>query len=266
MVPVLSSTTVCTPCAISNASADFTRMPLAAPRPVPTMMAVGVASPNAQGHEITNTEMACDRAQAKDPPSAIHTTNVATATTMTAGTNTPLILSAIFSMGALELVASSTRRMMPAKVVSAPTRSARMVNQPDPFTVAPVTALPGPFSTGTLSPVTTDSSTTPTPSSTVPSTGTASPARTTRTSPGRTRVAGTVSSTSPTILVAVLGERSMSLVMVSVVLPFARASKYLPKVMSVRIMAADSKYRSIAARCAPCMSPQPSAQPMRYRA
>ena len=49
---------MCTPCAISNASADFTRMPLAAPRPVPTMMAVGVASPNAQGHEITNTEMA----------------------------------------------------------------------------------------------------------------------------------------------------------------------------------------------------------------
>ena len=58
MVPVLSKTTVFTPRAVSSASADFTKMPLAAPRPVPTMMAVGVARPNAQGHEITSTEMA----------------------------------------------------------------------------------------------------------------------------------------------------------------------------------------------------------------
>ena len=55
----------------------------------------------------------------------------------------------------------------------------------------------------------------------------------------------------------------MSLVMASVVLPFARASKYLPKVMSVRIMAADSKYRSIAATCAEVRSPAPSASAMR---
>ena len=58
MVPVLSRTTVFTPCAVCSASADFTRMPFAAPRPVPTMMAVGVASPKAQGHEITSTLIA----------------------------------------------------------------------------------------------------------------------------------------------------------------------------------------------------------------
>ena len=126
-VPVLSSTTVRTSWAPSSASADFTRMPLLAPRPVPTMMAVGVASPSAQGHDITSTEMACDRADSSPAPSTIHTANVPSAMTMTTGTNTPLMRSAIFSMGALELVASSTRRMMPASVVSSPTRVARMV-------------------------------------------------------------------------------------------------------------------------------------------
>ena len=37
------------------------------------------------------------------------------------GTNTPLTLSASFAMGALELVASSTRRTICASVVSSPT-------------------------------------------------------------------------------------------------------------------------------------------------
>ena len=50
--------------------------------------------------------------------------------------------------------------------------------------------------------------------------------------------------------------------MAPVVLPFARASKYLPSVMSVRIMAADSKYRSMAAICEACRSPAPSAMPI----
>ena len=36
-------------------SADFTRIPYSAPLPVPTMIAVGVARPNAQGQEITRT-------------------------------------------------------------------------------------------------------------------------------------------------------------------------------------------------------------------
>ena len=55
----------------------------------------------------------------------------------------------------------------------------------------------------------------------------------------------------------------MSLAMASVVLPFALASKYLPSVMSVKIMAADSKYRSIAAACAKSISTWPMPQPMR---
>ena len=60
-VPVLSSTTVSTLWAVSNASADLIKIPLAAPRPVPTIIAVGVARPRAQGQEITSTEMAMER-------------------------------------------------------------------------------------------------------------------------------------------------------------------------------------------------------------
>ena len=241
MVPVLSSTTVFTPRAVSSASADFTRIPFAAPRPVPTIMAVGVANPSAQGHELTSTEIAYVSATESSAPTASHTANTTTAIAITTGTNTPLILSAIFSMGALELVASSTRRIMPASTVSSPTRSARIVNQPAVFTVAPVTALPACTLFGRGSPVITDSSTDPSPSSTTPSTGTDSPVRTMSTSPTRTLAAGTCTSTSSSTRVAILGERSISFESELVVLPFARASRYLPSVMSVRIMAADSK-------------------------
>ena len=239
-------------------------MPLVAPRPVPTMMAVGVARPSAHGQLMTSTEMACVSAVDTSLDSAIHKMNAATAMQMTTGTNTPAILSAIFSMGAFVDVASSTRRMMPASVVSAPTRSARMANHPVVFTVAPVTASPGRLPTGTLSPVMTDSSTTPSPSSTTPSTGTPSPAFTSSTSPTRTCSTGTrCSEPSGPRRVASFGVRSISFVMASVVLPFARASKYLPSVMSVKIMAADSKYRSMAAACAKSISPRPMPQPMR---
>ena len=57
-VPVLSNTIVSTPASVSRASALFTRMPSSAPRPVATMIAVGVASPIAHGHAITSTATA----------------------------------------------------------------------------------------------------------------------------------------------------------------------------------------------------------------
>ena len=50
---------------ISNASADLIKIPFAAPRPVPTMIAVGVASPRAHGQEITSTEIATESANSK---------------------------------------------------------------------------------------------------------------------------------------------------------------------------------------------------------
>ena len=72
---------------------------------------------------------------------------------MTTGTKMPLILSASRPMGALVAVASSTSRTIWARVVSSPTRSARMTRWPEVLMVAPVTRSPACFSTGMLSPV-----------------------------------------------------------------------------------------------------------------
>ena len=69
-----------------------------------------------------------------------------------------------------------------------------MTKAPAPLTVPPVTRSPAPFSTGTGSPVTIDSSTALRPSRTAPSTGTRSPGRTRRRSPTPTRSSGTSSS------------------------------------------------------------------------
>ena len=215
--------------------------PFAAPRPVPTMMAVGVARPSAQGQLMTRMEMAWLRAVAKSAEMAIHATKATAAMAMTTGTKTPAILSAMRSMGALELVASSTRRMMPARVVSSPTAVASTAIQPRPLTVAAVTRSPTPFSTGTGSPVMADSSMEAVPSSTTPSTGTDSPARTMTRSPARTSSVGTLTSASSRTTVAVLGARSMRAAMASQVLPLARASKYLPRSMRAKIMPAESR-------------------------
>ena len=56
-VPVLSKTTVSTRWAASSASPPRIRMPASAPRPVPTMIAVGVARPMAHGQAMTTTLM-----------------------------------------------------------------------------------------------------------------------------------------------------------------------------------------------------------------
>ena len=55
-VPVLSKTTRVTFRAVSMVSALRKRMPWRAPRPVPARIAVGVASPSAQGHAMIRTE------------------------------------------------------------------------------------------------------------------------------------------------------------------------------------------------------------------
>ena len=67
---------------------------------------------------------------------------------MTIGTNTAEIRSASRCTGALPVWASSTSRAIWASAVSAPTRVARTTSRPPALTVAPVTASPGPTSTG----------------------------------------------------------------------------------------------------------------------
>ena len=244
MVPVLSSTTLWILWVTSRASPDLIRIPFSAPFPVPTIMATGVASPSAQGQEITSTAMPQDRANSKSAPLISHTRTVSRAMVMTMGTNTPAILSAILAMGALLELASSTRRMIWEKVVSSPTLDARIRINPALFMVAAMTLSPGFFCTGMLSPVIAASSMLVVPSKTTPSAGTLLPGFTCRISPARISSAG-ISSTVPSRSTkAVLGAISISLVMASLVFPLERASRYLPMLISARIMTADSKYRS----------------------
>ena len=48
--------------AVSRGSPPLMRIPFCAPTPVPTIMAVGVARPSAQGHEMSSTAIAWRKA------------------------------------------------------------------------------------------------------------------------------------------------------------------------------------------------------------
>ena len=92
-----------------------------------------------------------------------------------------------------------------------------------------------------LSPVRADSFTALLPSRTMPSTGMFSPGRTTKISPLFTWSMGTSVSAPFLITTAVLGASFISPFKASVVFPLDLASSIFPTVISVRIMAADSK-------------------------
>ena len=70
------------------------------------MIAVGVAKPKAQGQEMTNTEIAIERANSAPWPTNSQMMAANTAMLITTGTKIPLILSASLAIGALEEVAS----------------------------------------------------------------------------------------------------------------------------------------------------------------
>jgi hypothetical protein len=120
-VPVLSNATTETSCAISSASASLIRMPWRAATPVPTISAVGVASPSAQGQAITSTATASSTARCQSPLAMPQPSSVTSAATHTTGTNTALTRSTRCWMGAFFSCADSTRRTMRASVDSAPT-------------------------------------------------------------------------------------------------------------------------------------------------
>ena len=88
-VPVLSTTSVSTFSRRSSASAFLTRTPAVAPRPVPTMIDIGVASPSAHGHAMISTATALTSAWARrgSGPSSAQATNVSDGDRTTAGTN-----------------------------------------------------------------------------------------------------------------------------------------------------------------------------------
>ena len=96
-----------------------------------------------------------------------------------------------------------------------------------------------------LSPDRADSSTAVIPFMITPSTGICSPGRTINTSPTRTSSIPTSFSAPSASITAVFGARLIKPFKASVVRPFDFASSIFPTVMSVGIMAADSKYKFI---------------------
>ena len=259
-VPVLSSTTADALCSVSSASPDFISMPFSAPLPVPTIIATGVARPSAHGQLITSTDIAHDSANSASAPTSSHMPATASAMSMTIGTNTPAILSAVRAIGAFELDASSTSEIIFESAVSVPTCVALIFSRPLLLIVALMTLSPTVFSTGMLSPVIADWSTAAVPSVTMPSQAMLSPARTITMSPFSSSSAGISISCPSRSTTAVFGDRSISAVTASLVLLFERASRYFPRLTSASIITDDSKYRSCiyvwTIPLSPCEMPQ----------
>jgi hypothetical protein len=177
-VPVLSSTIVSIRRVDSRISGRLISSPSCAPRPVPTINAVGVASPSAHGHAMIRTATAEVNANVALWPAASQKANVAVVIVKTVGTKMPEIRSASRCTGALPVWASVTRRAICASAVSLPILVARTMRRPPALIVAPAISDPGPTSTGTDSPVSMLMSMAECPSSTTPSVATFSPGRT----------------------------------------------------------------------------------------
>ncbi len=209
-VPVLSSTIVSMARVDSRTCGPLIRMPSWAPRPVPTINAVGVASPRAHGQAMIKTATAAVKASTVGLPSNSHTLRVARAIRMTAGTNHVEMRSARRWTSAFPSWASSTRRAIWANCVPEPTAVARMTSRPPWLTVAPVAVKPGAASTGRDSPVSIDSSIDEVPETTTPSVAIVVPGRTTNSSPTASSSSGIVASTPSRRTTTSLAPRSMS--------------------------------------------------------
>ena len=242
MVPVLSRSTVRTRLSRSSASPPRIRIPYSAALPVPTRIAVGVARPSAQGQAMMSTVTSATVAKitAGGGPKSNHTTNAASATTRTIGTNTPAMRSASPWIGALPAWASSTMRMIWPSAASLPTRVARNVTLPVVLTVPPMTSSPGFLATDIGSPVSIDSSRADAPSVTTPSTGTRSPGLTITASPTSTASTATSVSLPSRRTWATLGRSPASRRIASEVRPLARASSRRPRRIRAMIAATAS--------------------------
>src|SRR5207244_9520192 len=88
----------------SSASAFLISTPAMAPRPVPTMIDIGVANPNAQGQAMISTAMALTIAWPSGGagPNRFQTMKATSDTAITLGTNQPETLSASFWIGRSE--------------------------------------------------------------------------------------------------------------------------------------------------------------------
>ena len=146
IVPVLSKTTVLIPLTASRASPFLIRTPSLAARPVPTIRAVGVASPNAHGQAITITATAKSIAETALAFNQLNqTTKVTIAMIKTAGTKTWAIRSVNFWIGAWLVWAFLTSSTIWESIVSAPTFWASNWKVPAWLIVEPITGSPTPF-------------------------------------------------------------------------------------------------------------------------
>ena len=227
-VPVLSITTVSMRAAVSNAVAFLNSTPRSAPSPVPTMIAVGVARPNASGQVMTTTVIANSNAVCTPAPAASHTTKVTVPPIRATRTSQNAARSANRWPGALEFCACWTRATICARAVSAPTLVARTRSDPEMLTEAPITDAPDCLATGRLSPVTIDSSTSDPPSCTTPSTGIFDPGLTSSRSPTLTSAVGISTSWPSRMTVARGGASSSRVRMASLAPPRARISNQWP--------------------------------------
>ena len=153
-------------------------MPDRAPRPVPTRMAVGVASPRAQGQAMIRTEANAIVAKTArgSGPTTYQITHVTTAMPSTTGTKMPEIRSASFWIGGLDAWACSDEAHDLRQGRLAPDRGGLDLERP--FAVE--SAADDPVAGGILDRdrLARDhrvSSTAERPERTIPSTGTASP-------------------------------------------------------------------------------------------
>ncbi len=163
-VPVLSTTSVSTCSQVARSPRRcLNRTPACAPRPSPTMIDIGVASPSAQGQAMISTATAADqrvgeaRLGAPDRPGD---EGGRRATAITGGHELAghHVGEALDRRAAALRLGHHLRRCAPAGCRADPARP-RMTKLPVAFTVPPITGAPGCFATGIGSPVTIDSST-----------------------------------------------------------------------------------------------------------
>ena len=241
-VPVLSKITWVRSFDCSRDSISLTRMPARAATPAPVTMAVGVARPKAQGQAMTRTETALINAVSRPAPSRTHAVKVITARAMTAGTKTAATRSTRRWMAGLAACAFSTRRITRPRVESLPTARASISMKPPRFIDPAVTASPGFFCTGVLSPVMSASSTSVSPLITTPSAATLSPGRQITTSPAFRSCTGVSRSAPPAVLIrAVAGRTASNSRIARLALRRARVSMFLPMSTRVRMTAEASK-------------------------
>ncbi len=108
IVPVLSRATISIFPVSSRETAVLNIIPCFAPMPLPTIIATGVARPNAHGQLITRTEIPRASANPTVSPAKSQTAMVITEIAITAGTKTPDTRSATLAIGALVAAASLT--------------------------------------------------------------------------------------------------------------------------------------------------------------